>query len=335
MASPSPPTRGRCSASWSPPTASRASCHHSVRLFIGSGMPVGLWRRVQERFRPARVLEFYAATEAGAILVNLNGAKLGAMGRPLPGSAEVRVAGYDVAADRYTLGREGFVTTCGPGEIGMLLVRARPGHQTNNAVLRGVFNRGDAWIETGDLFRRDADGDYWRVDGVSDVVKAQQGPVYTGPIRDALGVAPGVEVAVAYGVAVPGAEHPIAVAAVTLGRGAKLETRDLTRVLGVLPRAERPQVVRVIDAVPVTTWYRPLTGSLREEGIPAAGSKLPAWYLDSAHDSYRPLSAAARRRLAGTAAGRAAKPPAVAAPAATVRGAAARGAATRAGAKTR
>ena len=58
--------------------------HHSVRLFIGSGMPVGLWRRVQERFRPARVLEFYAATEAGAILVNLGGAKLGAMGRPLP-----------------------------------------------------------------------------------------------------------------------------------------------------------------------------------------------------------------------------------------------------------
>jgi putative long chain acyl-CoA synthase len=49
--------------------------HHSVRLFVGSGMPRGLWRRVERRFRPARVLEFYASTEAGAILVNLRGAK--------------------------------------------------------------------------------------------------------------------------------------------------------------------------------------------------------------------------------------------------------------------
>src|SRR5205807_3916560 len=63
--------------------------HHPVRLFIGSGMPRGLWRRVERRFAPARVLEFYASTEAGAILVNLSSAKQGSMGRPLPGSAEV------------------------------------------------------------------------------------------------------------------------------------------------------------------------------------------------------------------------------------------------------
>ena len=59
-------------------------------------MPRGLWRRVEERFAPARVLEFYASTEAGAILVNLRDAKRGAMGRPLPGSAEVRIARYDI-----------------------------------------------------------------------------------------------------------------------------------------------------------------------------------------------------------------------------------------------
>src|SRR5437763_16792079 len=70
--------------------------HHPVRLFIGSGMPIGLWRRVEERFAPARVLEFYASTEAGAILVNLRSVKRGAMGRPLPGSAEGRIARYDV-----------------------------------------------------------------------------------------------------------------------------------------------------------------------------------------------------------------------------------------------
>ena len=60
-----------------------AERHHPLRLFIGSGMPRALWRRVEERFSPARVVEFYASTEAGAILVNVRGAKLGSMGRPL------------------------------------------------------------------------------------------------------------------------------------------------------------------------------------------------------------------------------------------------------------
>ncbi|NKS62719.1 AMP-binding protein, partial [Rhodococcus hoagii] len=35
---------------------------HPIRLFIGSGMPPGLWRRITSRFAPARVLEFYAST---------------------------------------------------------------------------------------------------------------------------------------------------------------------------------------------------------------------------------------------------------------------------------
>src|SRR5207302_1914337 len=99
---------------------------HSLRLFIGSGMPRSLWRRVEERFAPARVLEFYASTEAGAILVNLRDAKRGAMGRPLPGSAEVRIAEYDLDARGLVVGPTGFVKQCSVDQIGMLLVRVSP-----------------------------------------------------------------------------------------------------------------------------------------------------------------------------------------------------------------
>src|SRR5207302_2040357 len=86
--------------------------HHPVRLFIGSGMPRGLWRRVEERFAPARVLEFYASTEAGAILVNLRDAKRGAMGGPLPGSSEVRIARVGVAAGGLMVGDGGCARGC-------------------------------------------------------------------------------------------------------------------------------------------------------------------------------------------------------------------------------
>src|SRR5205085_4671441 len=110
-------------------------------------------------FAPARVLEFYASTEPGAIVVNLRDVKTGAMGRPLPGSSEVRIAEYDLDAIGLVIGRSGFVKERGIDEIGLLLVRVDPGEPLSVVPLRGVFASEDAWLATGDLFRRDADGD--------------------------------------------------------------------------------------------------------------------------------------------------------------------------------
>ena len=99
--------------------------HNPLRLFIGAGMPRGLWRRIDRRFAPARVLEFYAPTEGEAILVNLSGRKPGCKGKPLPGSAEVRLAAYDIGEGRLRERADGFAVECGPGEVGMLLTRKR------------------------------------------------------------------------------------------------------------------------------------------------------------------------------------------------------------------
>jgi putative long chain acyl-CoA synthase len=271
--------------------------HHGVRLFIGSGMPNGLWRRVQTRFAPARVLEFYAATEASAILVNITGSKVGSMGRQLPGSGEVRPAAFEAGTGQYKLGPEGFARTCGAWEVGMLLVRTRPDELQSSTVLRGVFDRGDAWVPTEDLFRRDADGDYWRVDALADVIHAEHGPVFTGPIRDALGNLPAVDLATAYGLKTDFSDDEVAVAAVTLSAGAKLTPRDLIAVLGAVPFHERPLIVRVVDSIPVTTWYRPLTAPLRADGLRVSSKSHPVWYLDLDGETYLPFTAAARRRL--------------------------------------
>jgi putative long chain acyl-CoA synthase len=272
--------------------------HHPVRLFIGSGMPRGLWRRAERRFRPARVLEFYASTEAGAILVNLRDAKPGSMGRPLPGSGEVRIAGYDIEARRLAVDAAGFARRVSTNQVGMLLVRVSPNDPLSTAPLRGVFSPDDAWAATGDLFRCDEDGDYWRVDGIADVIRAVNGPVFTTPIRDALGELPAVDLAVAYGVAPGRDEHEVAVAAITLRTGRETNAKDIAGAVAVLPRAQRPALVRVVDRIPVTTWFRPMTRPLRAEGIPEPGEGVRAWYLDRSGETYRPLTAAARRRLA-------------------------------------
>jgi putative long chain acyl-CoA synthase len=274
-----------------------AERHHSLRLFIGSGMPRSLWRRVEERFKPARVVEFYASTEAGAILVNVRGAKPGSMGRPLPGSAEVRIAEYDLETQGLALGGDGFAKRCGVDEVGMLLARVSANEPLSITPLRSLFAQGDAWVVTGDLFRRDDDGDYWRVDGAGDAIHTDQGPVFTTPIRDALGAIPAVDLALAYGVARNGNDREIAVAALTLRTGRELTGREVGRALSVLEREQRPALVHVVDRIPVTTWFRPLTQDLRAAGISEPEEGKQAWYLDASGATYRPLTAAARQRL--------------------------------------
>jgi putative long chain acyl-CoA synthase len=272
--------------------------HHAVRLFIGSGMPRGLWRRVERRFAPAKVLEFYASTEAAAILVNLRDVKPGSMGRRLPGSVDVRIASYDVDVGGLELGQDGFARECAVNEVGLLLARVSPTEQLSVTPLRGVFAREDAWLATPDLFRRDADGDYWRVDGLNEVIRTPAGPAFTGPIRDALYDIPAVDLAVAYGALPAQGEAEIPVAAVTLRAGQELNAKDLWGALSGLAVHARPAVVHVVDKIPVTTWYRPITTPLRDAGVPQpTDDGHPAWFLDASGRSYRPLTQTARRRL--------------------------------------
>ncbi|MEO3824805.1 AMP-binding protein [Actinomadura sp. B10D3] len=271
-----------------------AERHHAVRLFIGSGMPRNLWRRVEERFAPARVLEFYASTEGESVLVNLSGKKPGSLGRPLPGSAEVRPARYDLESGRLAEGPDGFAVECEPGEIGMLLARVRLAAIGSAArPVRGVFRPEDAWTITGDLFRRDADGDYWLVGRETELIRTADGIVPPGPIRDALGDIPCIGTVAVYGI--PVGDTELAAAAVSLRDPAELKPLDLSEALLRVEPALRPAIVRVVDEVPVTAGRRLRTAPLRDEGVPPAGDGR-AYYRDRA-GAYRPLSEAARRRL--------------------------------------
>ncbi|MFN3340872.1 MAG: AMP-binding protein, partial [Dietzia sp.] len=79
-----------------------------ITLFMGSGMPRGVWRRVLDRYPGTRVLEFYAGTEVDVVLANLSTSKQGARGRPLPGTAEVRLVEADPDSGSIMTGPGGF-----------------------------------------------------------------------------------------------------------------------------------------------------------------------------------------------------------------------------------
>ncbi|WP_433327344.1 AMP-binding protein [Spirillospora sp. CA-294931] len=270
-----------------------AERHHPVRLFIGSGMPRGLWRRVEDRFAPARVLEFYASTEGEAILVNLSGKKPGSLGRPMPGSAEVRLARYDLESGELVLGADGFAQETRPDEIGMLVARVRPGAAPPVRPLRGLFEPEDAWSITCDLFRRDEGGDFWLVGRDAELIRTAEGIVPPGPIRDALGDLPAVDSVAVYGV--PAGDREITAAAVSLRQDGEIRPVDLSEALLRIEPELRPALVRVVGEIPTTAGRRLRTAPLREEGVPLPGEG--ETYVRDRSGAYRPLTAASRRKL--------------------------------------
>jgi len=272
---------------------------HAIRLFVGSGLPPALWRRLVDRFDTTGVLELYASTRAGAIIGNVSGRKIGAIGRPLPGTAQVRIAAFDAAQGRLRTGENGFAVPAAAGEAGMLLAACDPStHAGNDDVpLRDVFSRGDAWIATGDLVRADADGDLWFVDSVAALIDTGHGQIWPRTIEDSLGVLDAVDLAACYPVRRDGGT--VADAAVTLVPGGTLDAAAITRALDRAGVDARPDIVQVIDRMPMTTWFRPSTPDLQVAGVRHTGSGQGAWRLDPRTGRYRQL-----RRAGTTPAGR-------------------------------
>ncbi|MGV0635737.1 acyl-CoA synthetase [Mycolicibacillus trivialis] len=270
--------------------------NHPVRLFIGSGMPTGLWRRVTEAFDPAHVVEFFATTDGQAVLANVASTKVGSKGRPLPGAGQVALAAYDPDQDLILETAEGFVQVAETDEVGVLLARPRGPIDPSAAVKRGVFAPADTWVSTEYLFRRDGDGDYWLVGGRGSLIHTARGIAYPVPITDALGLVNGVDMAVTY--AVGEGEATLAVAAITVQPGATVTPAGLSEMMRRLPVGVGPDIVHVVPEFALSATYRPVAdAALRDRGIPKPGRN--AWCYDAETGQYKRLTAAVRSALVG------------------------------------
>jgi putative long chain acyl-CoA synthase len=268
---------------------------HPVRLFIGSGMPTGLWKRVCEVFAPAHVVEFFATTDGQAVLANVSGAKLGSKGRALPGGGDVELAAYDAEDDLILEDDRGFVRRADTNEVGVLLAHPRGPVDPTASVKRGVFAPADTWVSTEYLFRRDEDGDYWLVDNRGAVIHTERGTVYASPVNDAVGRLGAVDLAVTYGVDVNG--HQLAITALELCPGGSIPSADLNEALADLPVGNPPDIVHVVPEMKLSASYRPLVSPLKAEGIPKPSRN--AWYLDPDTNRYKRLTVAVRTEIAG------------------------------------
>jgi putative long chain acyl-CoA synthase len=254
----------------------RGEKKHPVRLFVGSGMRQDVWQRLGERFGVG-VLELYASTERNLVLANASGAKIGSVGRPLPGSNEIALV--EIAVEESGAGRKAVL----PAKLrpaidrpGVALVRVGE-HVTGPRVRTDVFEPGDRWYASDDVLSRDCDGDYAFVGKLDELIVTGAGLVAPSRVENALYQVPGVKLAAVWGAVDAGREAPVGAV-----RADALDPERLGEVLRAeLAPHERPTVIaRVLD-FPLTTGFRPVKAALRD----LAGA-VERFVLDAAAERY-------------------------------------------------
>ncbi|MEZ4443182.1 MAG: AMP-binding protein [Polyangiaceae bacterium] len=226
----------------------------ALRLVAGSGMRADLGRRIEERLGVG-VLEIYASTEKRLVLVNASGEKRGALGRRLPGSAEVALLRYDLARGELVL-REGRALRAEVDEAGLLVARLEPGETAPHGEVReDLLDPGDRWLVTKDLLRRDRDGDYWYVDRVDSALAHPDGIVAMPHLEDALYTVPGVTRCLAS--TFEGEPWALVVSADALDSA--VVTR---RLRAALATHEQPKRILRVAAIAETEAFRPIRTSL-------------------------------------------------------------------------
>jgi putative long chain acyl-CoA synthase len=260
---------------------SAADNENPIRLFAGSGLRRDVWQGIVDRFGPVGILEFYAATEGNAVLANASGEKVGALGRPLPGSAEVELVRYDFETEEFRRDEHGLLARCDADEPGVLLARLDADHplasftggdEAGRRLLEGVFGPRDTWFITWDVLRRDADGDFWFVDRASRMLRTEAGVVATRSIEDALYGFPALRHTMVYGIEQQGVDHAVAVVVTEGNQGLNLQAWN--EFAAGLDPIERPAWLKRVERIPMTDGFRPDKSALENDPLDAGAELL-------------------------------------------------------------
>jgi acyl-CoA synthetase (AMP-forming)/AMP-acid ligase II len=215
-----------------------------LTLYAGSPISLGLIKRAIEKM-PCRFMQFYGATEANGAFSILrpdehdlsDERRLQSCGRPLP-LIEFRIIKGD--------GQEAEI-----GEPGELVIRSPAitlGYWGQPEATAATLSKG--WYRTGDVAYQDADGLYYIVDRVKDMIVSGGENIYSAEVENALSTHPAVSAVAVIGV--PDERWGEAVKAVVILADANCTAEDLTAYCRERLAAYKvPKSIDFVDAFPL------------------------------------------------------------------------------------
>ncbi|XP_053118384.1 long-chain fatty acid transport protein 2-like [Hemicordylus capensis] len=276
---------------------------HSVRLALGNGMRVEVWKQFLCRFGSIKIWEFYGATEANIGFINYTG-KLGAVGKTSflhKKMTQFELLQYDVDQDEPMRNEKGYCIPVAAGETGLLVGKITKGspfcgyagdpQKTEKKILRDVLKKGDCYFNSGDLLMKDHEGFIYFQDRVGDTFRWKGENVATTEVETTLTTLEFIQEINVYGVPVPGHEGKIGMAAISLMKGLSFDGRQLYRhAKDYLPNYAIPHFIRIREALEITETFKQCKSQLVKEGFDPAAISDPLFFLDDSEKCYIPMT---------------------------------------------
>jgi fatty-acyl-CoA synthase len=280
---------------------------HKIRVAIGNGLRPEVWTPFQERFGIGKIIEFYGATEGNMALLNFPG-KVGAVGH-LPQlirrAMGIEILRFDIESEELVRDEEGHCIRADFGEPGEAVVKISKtsrfegytnAEATEKKILRGAFEKGDAYFRTGDLLRLDEEGYFYFVDRIGDTFRWKGENVATSEVGEVIGAHPGIKEANVYGVAVEGADGRAGMAAVVASPEMDLDALG-HRIDAELATYARPVFVRILPEMEITGTFKHRKVDLVREGFDPRTISDPLFFRDAEKGGYVPLDLGLYERI--------------------------------------
>ena len=263
---------------------------------IGNGLRPDIWTDFKNRFGISKVYEIYGAAESNLYFVNLLNLDCTVGSCSLP----YAIVKYDVEEDTAIRDARGFMQKIDVGEIGLLLgeiseLNPFVGYTSNQAteskILHDVFQKGDAWFNTGDLMRDIGYGHVQFVDRTGDTFRWKGENVSTTEVEAVANTLPQVSLSTAYGVKMPGGDGRAGMIAIMPNcRPGNFDLTAFCRHFQYsLPAYAVPKFVRLQSDFEYTPTHKIKKVNLKKEGFDPEQAADPLYVLLPDESEYRSL----------------------------------------------
>jgi citronellyl-CoA synthetase len=268
-----------------------------MKKMVGNGLRPDIWMEFKNRFGIKKIAELYGATEFGFAFINMFNID-NTVGMCLTPFAIVK---YDIDSEQSILDENGFMQRVNRGEAGLLLAEISeqaPFHgytnkeATETKILRDVFEKGDTWLNTGDLVH---DMGYKHIqfsDRLGDTFRWKGENVSTTEVEETISTIPDVSQAAAFGVHIPGTDGRAGMAAIIpIGSAEDFDLKALAASLQKsLPSYAMPKFIRFKKEFDTTPTFKVKKTLLRDEGFDPGKVNDPLYALLPGEGEYVSLT---------------------------------------------
>lgn len=272
---------------------------HNVTRVLGNGLRPDIWMEFKNRFGIARIHEFYGASEGNSGFVNIFNFDKTVGWSPGYGS-DWDVVSYDVDEDLPIRGADEHLQKVEIDQTGLLIFKISEknpfdgytdAQASEKKILRDVFEKGDAWFNTGDLVVLQKHGHIQFGDRIGDTFRWQGENVATTEVESVIMKWPEIEDAVVYGVTVPGRDGRCGMLYLTQKEEGKLDLNGLAAHMREnLPTYAVPRFIRIGQKVDVTGTFKFQKSKLKNAAYNVAEVDDPLHVLARDADGVEPIT---------------------------------------------